>query len=45
MLCGEELKNDVLSYEKLIKKIPALKEFVLKVSRDRTNFLSNPSGN
>jgi len=42
-LCGEELKNDIESYRKLITKIPALKEFILKVSRDRTNFLSEPS--
>ena len=44
-LNGEELKNDTASYRKLISKIPALKEFVLKVSGDRTNFLSKRSGN
>lgn len=44
-LCGEAIVNDTASYKKLIDKIPALKEFVLKVSRDRTNFLSKPSGN
>jgi hypothetical protein len=44
-LNGTELKNDVASYKLLIAKIPAIKEFVLKVARDRTNFLSQPSGN
>jgi hypothetical protein len=40
-----ELKNDKESYQFLIEKIPALKEFVLKISGDRTNFLSGkPSG-
>jgi hypothetical protein len=42
---GTELKNNRDSYKLLISKIPAVKEFVLKVSRDRTNFLSRPSGN
>jgi len=42
---GTELKNDAASYKLLITKIPALKEFVLKVARDRTNFLSKQSGN
>ena len=44
-LNGEELKCDEKSYRLLISKIPAVKEFVLKVSRDRTNFLSKPGGN
>jgi hypothetical protein len=44
-LNGTELKNDVASYKLLVEKIPAIKEFVLKVARDRTNFLSQPSGN
>jgi len=44
-LNGAELKNDRDSYKLLISKIPALKEFVLKVARDRTNFLSVPSRN
>jgi hypothetical protein len=44
-LNGIELKNDQASFKLLISKIPAVKEFVLKVSRDRTNFLSKPSGN
>jgi len=45
ILCGEELKDDITSYKNLITRIPAIREFVLKVSRDRTNFLSKPSGN
>ena len=44
-LNGVELKCDENSYRLLIAKIPAVKEFVLKVARDRTNFLSGPSGN
>ena len=44
-LNGVELKNDAESYRLLIQKIPAVKDFVLKIARDRTNFLSNPSGN
>lgn len=44
-LDGAELKNDAASYRLLLAKIPAVKEFVLKVARDRTNFLSRPSGN
>jgi hypothetical protein len=39
-LGGKELKNDEGSYRLLIEKIPAIKDFVLKVSGDRTNFLS-----
>jgi hypothetical protein len=39
-LGGVELKNDRKSYELLLKKIPAIKEFVSKVSETRTNFLS-----
>jgi hypothetical protein len=42
-LGGTELKSDQASYKMLISKIPAIKEFVLKVARDRTNFLSMPS--
>jgi len=45
MLSGAELKNDQASYKLLISKIPAIKEFVLRVSGARTNFLSKPSGN
>jgi hypothetical protein len=37
---GKELKNDRESYRLLIEKIPAVKDFVLKISGDRTNFLS-----
>lgn len=44
-LNGVELASDAASYKLLIQKIPALKEFVLKIARDRTNFLSKPSGN
>ncbi len=44
-LNGTELKNDTASFKLLIQKIPAVKEFVLKIARDRTNFLSKPSGN
>ena len=44
-LNGKELKNDADSYRLLLSKIPAIKEFVLKASRDRANFLSRPSGN
>jgi hypothetical protein len=40
---GIEIKNNKDSYNLLITKIPAIKEFVLKVARDRTNFLSIPS--
>ena len=40
-----EIKNDAESYRYLISKIPALKEFVLKIAKDRANFLSGPSGN
>jgi hypothetical protein len=44
-LCGIEFKNSPESYKLLIEKVPALKDFVLKVARDRTNFLSGKSGN
>jgi hypothetical protein len=44
-LNGKELKNDIESYTLLITKMKALKEFVLSKARDRTNFLSGPSGN
>jgi hypothetical protein len=45
MLEGRELKNDRESYRLLIEKIPAVKDFVLKISGDRTNFLSGkPDG-
>jgi hypothetical protein len=39
------LENNALSYRLLIQKIPAVKEFVLKTARERTNFLSKASGN
>jgi hypothetical protein len=44
-LGGKLLSNDKESYKHLIAKIPAVKEFVLKTARERTNFLSKPSGN
>jgi PAS domain-containing protein len=40
----KELKDDKESYQLLIEKIPAIKDFVLRVSGDRTVFLSKPSG-
>jgi hypothetical protein len=44
ILEGRELKDDKESYRFLIEKIPAIKEFVLKISGERTNFLSeNPN--
>jgi hypothetical protein len=36
----KELKDDEESYLFLIEKIPDIKDFVLKFSKDRTNFLS-----
>jgi len=45
ILCDTELKNDKQSYKLLIQKIPAIKDIVLKISRDRTNFLSGKSRN
>jgi hypothetical protein len=44
-LNGVEIKNDIESYRLLISKIPAVKDFVLNIARDRTNFLSEPSRN
>jgi hypothetical protein len=41
ILENTELKNDKASYRFLIEKIPAIKDFVIKISGDRTNFLSN----
>jgi hypothetical protein len=44
ILEDRELKDDKESYRFLIEKIPAVKEFVLKISGERTNFLSgNPN--
>ena len=39
ILDGKELKNDKTSYKTLVEKIPAIKDFILKKSRDRSNFL------
>jgi hypothetical protein len=40
ILEGKELKDDKASYRLLIEKIPAIKGFVLKISGERTHFLS-----
>ncbi|MDR1250144.1 MAG: hypothetical protein LBK63_12695 [Treponema sp.] len=40
---GTALQNDQKSYRLLVKKIPAVKDFVLKISGDRANFLGGPS--
>jgi hypothetical protein len=40
---GTELENDRKSYQLLIGKIPAIRDFVLKISGDRVNFLGGPS--
>jgi hypothetical protein len=45
VLCGKILVSEPESYRFLIKKIPAIKDIVLKYARDRNNFLSQPSGN
>lgn len=42
---GAVLKNDEKSYTKLVKNIPAIKEFILAVSKDRTRFLSKEKKN
>lgn len=39
------LGNDKKSYETILDKIPALKEFVLKKSNERLNFLSDGKKN
>jgi hypothetical protein len=44
ILEDRELKNDRESYQFLVERIPAIKEFVLKISGDRTNFLSGNPG-
>jgi hypothetical protein len=44
ILEDRELKNDEASYRFLIERIPAIKDFVLKISGDRTNFLSGNPG-
>lgn len=40
VLFGKTLGNDKKSYRLLIEKIPAIKQFVLEKSGERTNFLS-----
>lgn len=42
---GRELKNDHDSYAYIIEKIPDFKEFVLKKSNERLNFLSTGKKN
>ncbi len=39
VLFGRELKNDMSSYNFLVDKLPAIKDFVLEKSNDRNNFL------
>jgi PAS domain-containing protein len=45
ILEGEELKDDKESYQILIEKIPAIKDFVLKFSGNRANFLAERKKN
>jgi hypothetical protein len=45
VLLGKTIGGDEASLRFLIEKIPAVKEFVLKVSNERTNFLLRPSRN
>jgi hypothetical protein len=40
----KELKDDKESYRFLIEKIPAVKDFVLRISGERTNFLAGKPG-
>ena len=42
---GKVLKNDKESYALLIDKIPALKDWVMKESNERGNFLSEGKKN
>lgn len=44
-MCGRELKNDVDSYRYIVEKIPDLKDFILKKSNERLNFLDNGKKN
>jgi hypothetical protein len=39
ILLGKPIENNDASYRFLLTKIPAIKDFVLKVSGERTNFL------
>jgi hypothetical protein len=43
VLLGKTIGNDEASMRFLIEKIPAIKDFVLKYSGERTNFLLKPS--
>jgi hypothetical protein len=45
VLLGREIKNDPKDYAFLIEKIPEIKTFVSKISKDRTNFLSGGKKN
>lgn len=42
---GITLKNDEKSYRLLVKNIPAIKDFIIQVSKDRTYFLSKEKKN
>ena len=44
-LSGISLGNDKKSYALIVEKIPALKEFILKKSNERLNFLSEGKKN
>lgn len=44
-LDGIELKSNKDSYSLLLRKIPAIKEFILNKSKERTNFLSDKKSN
>lgn len=45
MLNGIELQSDIRSYRLLVEKIPAVKDFIMKISNERTNFLSDRKKN
>ena len=45
ILDGKTLGCDVKSYKLLINKLPALKDWILETSKNRTNFLSDGKKN
>ena len=45
VLDGKTLGNDTASYKYLVEKMPAIKEWVMTQSNDRTNFLSTGKKN
>jgi len=45
ILDGKTLKNDKESYEYLLEKIPAIRDWVIENSNDRDNFLSEGKKN